>query len=404
MVRDGVPVGPEFAALVARRHEGERFDVRAECARLGVSTKTFYKYVKRFAIEGVDGFYPRSRKPSRSPTMVDSAVEDAIVRARKELDEDGWDAGADQIGFWLEDRPDLWPGLVVPSRATINRVLDRRGLVIKVPARRPKVSRRRFEAAQPNAMWQLDGFEHRLRDGTAVVILQLIDDCSRLDLALRAVVSENGLDAWETVLDAIGRYGLPRRFLTDNGTAFSGARRGWISRLEENLRTLGVVTITSRVAHPQTCGKIERAHQTCLKWLRKHPPAASLTELQTLLDHYRDRYNHRRRKTHLDGLTPAQRYALGPPDGPGDQPVPWPVITTTGQVSSSGCVGADGYLLGIGRKHAGTTVTMIRQHRQIAVFDRNQLIAQFTLTSQRRYLARNPKLRPEQTHAVLPMS
>jgi transposase InsO family protein len=372
---------------------------------LGVSTKTFYKYLKRFAVEGVDGFYPRSRKPSRSPARVDSAVEDAIVRARKELDDDGWDAGAEQIAFWLEDHPDQWPaGAVIPSRATINRVLDRRGLMARVPTRRPKAARRRFEAAQPNEMWQLDGFEYRLRDGTVVVILQLLDDCSRYDLALRAAVSENGADTWETVLDAIKRYGLPRRFLSDNSTAFSGKRRGWIARLEENLRTLGVVTITSRIAHPQTCGKIERVHQTCLKWLRKRPPARSLTQLQTLLGRYRDHYNHHRRKTHLGGLSPAQRYALGPRDGPGDQPVPWPVITTTGQVSTSGCVGADGHLLGIGRKHAGTTVTMIKQHHEIAVFDRNELIAQFTITNQRRYLPPSPKLRPDQTDTVLPMS
>lgn len=389
MVRDGVPVGPEFAALVARRHGGERFDVRAECRRLGVSTKTFYKYVKRFAVEGVGGFYPRSRVPLRSPGRVDSAVEEMIVRARKVLDDDGWDAGADQIGFWLEDHPELWPaGSAIPSRATINRVLDRRGLMIKVPARRPKVARRRFEAARPNEMWQLDGFEYRLADGTVVMILQLLDDCSRMDLALRAAVSENGLDAWETVLGAVGQFGLPRRFLSDNGAAFSGKRRGWISRLEENLRSLGVVPITSRIAHPQTCGKVERDHKTCLKWLRKRPPAASMAELQTLLDRYREHYNHRRRKKHLGGLTPAQRHALGPLDGPGDQPIPWPVITTTGQVSRSGCVGADGHLLGLGRKHAGTTVTMIKQHREIAVFTGNQLIAQFSITSQRRYLRR----------------
>jgi len=405
VVRDGVPVGPEVAALVARRHDGERFDVRAECARLGVSTKTFYKYLKRFAAEGVDGFYPRSRKPSRSPARVSSTVEEAIVRARKELDDDGWDAGADQIAFWLEDHPDQWPAKkAVPSRATINRVLDRRGLMIKVPSRRPKAARRRFEAAQPNEMWQLDGFEYRLRDGTVVVILQLLDDCSRLDLALRAAVSENGSDTWETVLGAIQHYGLPRRFLSDNSTAFSGKRRGWIARLEENLRSLGVITITSRIAHPQTCGKVERVHQSCQKWLRKRPPARSLAELQTLLDRYRAHYNQKRRKKHLGGLTPTQRYTLGPHDGPGDQPDPWPVITTTGKVSSSGCVGAGGHLIGVGRKHAGTTVTMIKQHNEIAVFDHNQLIAQFTIIGQRRYLPPNPKLRPTQADTVSPMS
>lgn len=396
MARDGVPVGPEFAALVARVHGGERVNVRAECAVLGVSAKTFYKYVARFAQEGVEGFYPRSRRPLVSPTRLDATVEDVIVRARKELDDDGWDAGAEQIAFWIQDHREAWPaGAVVPSRATINRVLERRGQIVKVPQRRPRRSRHRFEYDQPNSMWQMDGFDYTLADGQGVVILQLTDDCSRLDLALRAAVSENAHDVWAAVLWASSRYGLPARFLTDNGTAFSGARRGWISRLEENLRALHVHPITSSVAHPQTCGKNERAHSTVLKWLRKRPPATDLDELQALLDRYRERYNNQRRKTHLHGMTPAQRFELGPLDGPGDTALPWPVQIITATVSSSGCTGIDKHLLGIGRKHAGKSVTLIRQHHQIAVFDSNQLIAEFTLTGNRGYQARNAIVLPK---------
>jgi transposase InsO family protein len=331
-------MGPEFAVLVGRVARGERVNVRAECAGLGVSTKTFYKYLARFRSEGVEGFYPRSRRPLTSPSRVEAAIEDVIVRARKELDDAGWDAGADQIRFWLlEDRARWPPGRAVPSRATINRVLERRGQIVRVPQRRPRRSRHRFEADQPNSMWQMDGFDYVLADRGRVVVLQVSDDCSRFDLALRAATSENALDVWAAVVWASSRYGLPARFLTDNGPAFSGARRGWVSSLEENLRAVGVVPITSSISHPQTCGKNERAHATVQKWLRKRPPAADLDQLQTLLDTYRDHYNHRRRKTHLDGMTPAERYALGPIDGPGDQPTPWPVqISTVNRPGMSG--------------------------------------------------------------------
>ena len=126
MARDGVPVGPEFAGLVARHVAGERLEVAAECRRLGASRSSFYKYVARFRAEGVDGFYPRPRRPLTTPTATPARVEDVVLRARKELDDDGWDAGADSIGFWLEDHPDLLPaGTSVPSRATINRILRR---------------------------------------------------------------------------------------------------------------------------------------------------------------------------------------------------------------------------------------------------------------------------------------
>jgi transposase InsO family protein len=363
---------------------------------LGVSTKTFYKYLARFAEEGVEGFYPRSRRPLRSPTRVGVEVEDVIVRVRKELDGDGWDAGADQILFWIADHPQLWPaGVVVPSRATVNRILERRGQIVRVPQRRPRRSRHRFEAAQPNSMWQMDGFEYALATGRTVVVLQIIDDCSRFDLALRAAPSENGADVWAAVVHAVERYGLPARFLTDNGTAFSGRRRGWISRLEENLRALGVHPITSSVAHPQTCGKNERAHATVLKWLRQRPAPQTLEELQELVETYRNRYNHRRRKTHLNGMTPAERYALGPLDGPGQSPSPWPVTIRTATVSTSGCIGIDKHLLGIGRRWAHTQVTTIRRHHQVTVFADNQLVAEFTLNGRRGYQAKNAVALPK---------
>ncbi len=389
-------MGPEFAALVARVHGGQRVDVRAECAQVGVSTKTFYKYLSRFALEGVEGFYPRSRRPLSSPTQVTGAVEEVVVRARKELDEHGWDAGAEQIAFWISDHPGLWPaGAVVPSRATINRVLERRGQIVKVPQRRPRRSRHRFEADQPNTMWQMDGFETTLADGRIAVVLQISDDCSRLDLALRAASSENGLDVWATFLEASHRYGLPARFLTDNGSAFSGRRRGWTSRLEENLRALNIVPITSSIRHPQTCGKNERAHATVLKWLAKQSPPAEIADLQGLLDTYREYYNHQRRKTHLHGMTPAERFTLGPLDGPGDTDLPWPVDIKTATVSASGCIGIDKHLLGVGRRHARTQVTLVRQHRKIAVFAGNQLLAEFTLSGNRGYQAKNQIVLPK---------
>ena len=391
-------MGPEFVSLVAKVARGESVNVSAECAALGCSTKTFYKYLARYQQEGVAGFYPRSRRPLTSPSRITAAVEDAIVRARKELDDGGWDAGAEQIAFHLADRledPEQWVvGQPLPSRATINRVLERRGQIVRVPQRRPRSSRHRFEADQPNTMWQMDGFDYDLADGRTVTVLQVSDDCSRLDLALRAATSENSVEVWAAVVWASSRYGLPARFLTDNGTAFSGARRGWISALEENLRALGVVPITSSVAHPQTCGKNERAHATVQKWLEKRSPAANLPALQMLLDTYRDHYNTRRRKTHLDGLTPAERYELGPLDGPGEEPVPWPVHIKTATVSASGCIGVDKHLLGVGRRHAGTQVTLIRQHHQIAVFDTDELLAEFTLTGHRGYVTKNPPKTP----------
>ncbi|WP_395692094.1 DDE-type integrase/transposase/recombinase [Nocardioides sp.] len=313
---------------------------------------------------------------------------------RKELLDQGWDAGAEQIRFWLTAQIDAgvcsWPASqAVPSRATINRVLERRGQLVKVPQRRPRAATRRFEAAQPNQRWQMDGFEWRLTDRQRVVVLHIIDDCSRFEIALQVMSSENAAEVWQAVVAATQRHGLPAQLLTDNGTAFSGRRRGWTSPLEANMATLGVAHFTSRVAHPQTCGKVERAHQPVQQWLAAHGPHDTVEDLQAALDTYRHRFNHERRKTHLNGLTPAQRYALGEkaaPAGAGDQPL----HVTHGKVAANGTVTIHRTRVGIGRTHAGKTVTLFRRADRVTVFDNNTLIVEFDLISRAGYQSANP--------------
>jgi transposase InsO family protein len=398
-------VSPELAALVARfvlREPGSpQINVRAECARIGVSTSCFYKYVKRYRAEGVDGFFPRSRAPSTQPTRVSAAVEGLIVQARKQLIEDGWDAGADSIGFWLlrliGENPDRWPsGQVIPSRATINRVLDRRGQILRVPQRKPRAATRRFQAANPNSCWQMDGFGWTLDDpdATAATVLHIIDDCSRYEIALDAMVTENAVDVWASVQAAARSYGLPAWFLTDNGTAFSGQRRGWTSDLDQNLTALGVGHLTSSVGHPQTCGKCERAHQTVQRWLEAHRPYRTLAELQAALDTYRAEHNQRPR-THLDGLSPAQRYRLGTIDGPSDRLTP-PLIITTAKVAPNGAIKLNKTSVSIGRRYAGSHVTVFRQGPQTVIFGGatgNQLIAEFQLKNRAGYQSAHPRPR-----------
>ena len=160
--------------------------------------------------------------------------------------------------------------------------------------------------------------------------------------------------------------------------------------LEINLGTLGVHAVTSSPSHPQTCGKVERAHKTVRTWLRRRARAESIQQLQQLLDTYRHQYNHRRRKKHLDGLTPAQRYALGPVDGPASGPLQPETVISTAKVSTSGCISVLGNLVGIGRRHASHHVTLVRSGRTIAVFDDNTLIAQIDLKPGRNYHPTKP--------------
>jgi hypothetical protein len=348
--------------------------------RLGVSRQTFYKYLDRFRREGVDGLFPRSRAPLSRPSLTSAQVEDAIVTARKDLDDEGADNGAISIRWRLEDQ-----GLEsLPSRATVHRVLVRRGQVGPQPTKRPKASTRRFTAPFPNAMWQLDSFDYCLADGTVVVVIQVEDDCSRLDLADRAAVSENGADVWTVFQTAAGRHGLPRVMLTDNGPALNGHRRGYTTGFETRLRALGVKPVSSSIAHPQTCGKNERGHKTLQRWLRRRARAADLTELQVLLEAYRDWYNQRRHQG-LDGLTPQQRFDLADRARPDGTPIPAPPVITRPTVGSRGSIRVDGHEIGLSRRHAGQQTVVFRTGDHVTVFIADHEIRTLKLQRTRRY-------------------
>lgn len=383
MAKDGVAVGPEIAALVASFAGGASMNVTARCAELGISRSVFYKYVARFRARGVPGLFPDSRRPRSSPGRLPAAAEEVLVRLRKQECEAGWDFGADAVLLRLRD-PGVWPvGVALPSRATVNRVFAARGLLGSHPRRRPRRAVRRFARERVNELWQLDGFETALAGGRRVMVLQLIDDCSRQDLGLRAVASENSTDVWALFTDVVARHGLPQSVLTDNGTAFSLRRRGMVAPFEHQLAALGVRAITCRVGHPQTCGKVERAHQRVAKWLQRRDQPESLEALQELLDQYREHYNTRKNMV-LGGLTPVERGDLGPFAGP-DGDLPTRVLISTHPIGENGTIGIDNAVISLGRAHAGNLATVFRRGLHIAIFVNDRLAADLVLDPSRRY-------------------
>ncbi len=259
-----------LAAALAQL-DGERVNVSALCRRLGISRTMFYLYQRRFAEQGLEGLVPRSRRPHRCPGQTPAWIEEQIVACRERLLAEGWDAGAWSIRFWLARQ-----GVDPPTARTIHRVLVRRGQV--TPGKRPRSSWKRFQFAQPNGCWQMDGTSWALADGAEVVIIRVLDDRSRKVLGSRVTVEETGADAWACFAAAADVHGLPALVVTDNSLAFSARRRGWLVAFEARLRGLGVLPITSADRHPQTCWKKERENSPLKRWLRARPPAQTLGE------------------------------------------------------------------------------------------------------------------------------
>jgi transposase InsO family protein len=259
---------------------------REVAAAHGVSKSYVGKLVGRFREGGYEALVPRSRAAHRIAHRTPDALEDEIVALRKELIELGVDAGAQTIAYHLGLRHGR-----VPSVSTIWRVLRRRGFVVPEPHKRPRSSWIRFEAQLPNGCWQSDVTHWRLADGTGVEIVNFIDDHSRVAVASQAMRVATAPAVLEVFRDAGHRFGLPAALLTDNGCIYTTWHRGGPNVMQTELLALGIDYRHSRPYHPQTCGKVERFHQTLKGFLAKQEPAGDVSQLQSQIDRFVAYYN-----------------------------------------------------------------------------------------------------------------
>jgi putative transposase len=348
------------------------------CRVNGVDRRTFYRHRARARVEGQ--WRPRSRRPKTTPHATPEPVVAEILRLRKVLAPDnGADFIRDALAVTAADADWTVHGWRVPSRATINRTLSRAGLLATNPRKRPRASWRRFSYARPRDCYQIDATEVILADGTTVVVFDVIDDCTRLLVACQAAPSETTTAAIEAITAAFTDHGAPGIVLSDNGSAFTGRHRhdnAGPTRFARTVTTAGTRLIHSSPYHPQTCGKVERHHQTLKKWLTHQPhQPTTLTELQTLLDIYRTYYNTQRRHSAIGRRTPHQAWDHAQqPDGnghggPHNLPIQTDATVHTLKVGTQGGVNLGKQIrLRINLAHAGHTITIIRDTDRITAY------------------------------------
>ena len=361
-----------------------------------------YELVARYRAEGDGAFEPRSRRPKTSPTAIPEATVELIVELRRRLTAQGLDAGADTIGWHLEHHHRLRV-----SRATIDRTLRRQGLVTPAPQKRPRSSYARFEADQPNEMWQADFTHYPLSTGVDCEILSWLDDHARHAVSVTAHHRVTGPIVVSTFRAAIAQHGVPASTLTDNGMVFTtrlSGGKGGRNAFEAELRRLGITQKNSRPNHPTTCGKVERFQQTLKNWLRAQPTQpATIAELQALLEVFVDIYNNQRPHRSLPGrATPAAAYQLRPKASPGDRSDDTHWRVRHDRVDNAGRVTLrhDGRLhhIGLGYEYARTRVVMLIADLYIRVVDAatGELLRDLVLDPTRDYqpLGRKPGPQP----------
>jgi len=293
-------------ALIVRRvlEEGLR---PAEAAQaMGGSSRTVYKWLRRFQEEGHAGLRDRSSRPRRCPHATPSEHRQQVLARRRQRQT--YRHIAEETGIGL---------------STVARLLKGAGLN-RLAHLEPPQPDNRYEHEAPGDMLHLDIKKlgrfrrpgHRVtgdrrntpKRGPGWEFVHVaIDDHSRVAFA-SIHPDETGRSACQALLQAVRYYaGLGIRFrqvLTDNGAAYQA------HAFRRLCRRLGLTHRRTRPYTPRTNGKAERFIQTALReWAYAFAYETSEQRGQYLAA-WLHRYNWHRPHASLDYLPPVSRLGL----------------------------------------------------------------------------------------------
>jgi transposase InsO family protein len=173
-------------------------------------------------------------------------------------------------------------------------VRKRRRKKLPVPQRQPLL-----RPQQPNEVWSMDFVFDELANGRRVKTLTVVDDCGKEAVQIAADTSMPALYVTRLLDQAKAERGLPQVIRTDNGPEFAGrTMQTWAA-------TNGVELRFIQPGKPVQNAYIEsfnsRLRDECLSqhWF------ASLSHLRSVIDNWRDDYNHRRPHSALGYVPPA---------------------------------------------------------------------------------------------------
>lgn len=288
-------------------YQRDVFAVAELARRYGISRKTAYKWLDRYAAGGPAALGDQSRRPRHSPHAIADTIAVALLEVRRR--HPTW--GAKKLLKIVSTRHPAWP---LPARSTVCDLLDRAGLVTTrrrraVPAHS---GRPLAPMTAPNGTWTADFKGHfKTRNGVYCYPLTIVDGYSRYLLTCQGVLSTAIAVAQPIFLRLFQEHGLPQIMRTDNGVPFATTALGRLSTLSVWWIRLGIRPELIAPASPQQNGRHERMHRT-LKAEATRPPSGNLQAQQTRFNRFRHEYNHERPHEALHQETPASCYAPSP--------------------------------------------------------------------------------------------
>lgn len=295
------------AALSRRQRErlvslvGTGTTIIAAALVVGCSRQTASKWVGRW--RRGEGLADRSSRPHCSPRRTSSAVERAVLHARRELRE-----GPHLLGWRL--------GV---AASTVHAILRRHGCS-RLEREQPREPVVRYQRDRPGELVHIDakklgriivpghrvtGDRRRRAAGKAgwQYLFVAIDDASRLGFAdlYPDETAGSALVFLERSLRFYHHHGVEiERVLTDNGKCF---KRRWADACAKHQ----IAVKKTRPYRPQTNGKAERFIRTLLQRWAYANPYTHEHQRAAQLPAAIDSYNRSRPHRALGGQTPLQR-------------------------------------------------------------------------------------------------
>jgi len=290
-----------------REYESELFTMTELAAQYGISRKTGYKWLDRYAAAGALGLHDRSRRPRASPHATDPELLAMLIHQRQRHPR--WGAKKLLVVAARHAPKAAWP---CPS--TVAAHLKARGLVGARRRQRPPiaVASPRVPITSANEVWTTDfKGEFLTGDHRYCYPLTLRDGFSRFVLRCDALTAHTLAVTRSRLARAFAEYGLPDRIRSDNGPPFGGPGLGRLSALAVWWIRLGIVPERIDPGHPEQNGSHEQFHAV-LKADTTRPPAATAAAQQRRFTRFCAEYNHERPHEALDQAVPATRYQPSP--------------------------------------------------------------------------------------------
>lgn len=322
----------ERLLFVSARLAGEA-SMTELCERYGISRKSGYKWLSRYAAEGPSGLLDRSPAPLRHGRATDPGLVAALLQLKAARPSWG---PRKLMGRLRLDHPQLaWP-----SDSAAGDILKRAGLV-EARHRRRRVAPTLGGLTLPERVNQVWAVDHkgwiRLGDGRRCEPLTATDGFSRFLLLLSAGCSTREEEARPWFERAFKDFGLPEIIRSDNGPPFASVGVTGLTSLSVWWAKLGIRHERIAPGKPQQNGRHERFHRTLLEAMT--PPCADQAAQAKRFDAFRHDYNTQRPHQALGQSPPSTLYAPSTRKLPRRAPEPdYPKEAAVRRVRSNGCV------------------------------------------------------------------